>query len=590
MIVKMKKATLLVSAKQQLEALKRLRQLGVFHVKFVQNPQSEDADRLRMEAAQTEKALSLLRPGAEGSGPEHPETARQTVSKILDLARKHDTAAAQLAEKQGIRNWFKQWGDFSWSSVQALSKAGLFIRLYVVDKGTLKNLPEDRYTVVLGKSGGSFRIARFAFSPEDRLGLKEENIPPVEAAGLEADIRNILSEVAAIESEMVLLSRERGSLTGHRNRLKKQIEFASVLSGMGVEDRFVYIQGFCPREAVQDLIHAAEQEDWGYAVEEPDDPAEVPTLIRNPKWIRIIHPLIKFMGTVPGYEEKDISLWFLLFFILFFAMLIGDAGYGIVFIILTFITQKKAGKKAPQEFYRLLHVASAATVVWGAASGVWFGIPQIARLPFFRNLVIPQLDASVKDNSSFMIYLCFIIAVVQLTLAHVINAFKIINSPRAFADVGWICILWPIFFLAGYLVLSRPMPHYAVWMFTVGAVLTLVFSNFQKNVFKGMLTTLISLPFSILGSFSDTFSYLRLYAVGIAGATVSTSFNDMLLGTGHSALGLVIAVVFLFLIHALNMVLGCMSVIVHGVRLNLLEFSGHLGMSWTGRRYEPFRE
>jgi V/A-type H+-transporting ATPase subunit I len=134
------------------------------------------------------------------------------------------------------------------------------------------------------------------------------------------------------------------------------------------------------------------------------------------------------------------------------------------------------------------------------------------------------------------------------------------------------------------------MPHFIGTMFWVSTATILLFSNFQKNVFKGILTTLTSLPFSILGSFSDTVSYFRLYAVGIAGATVSTSFNSMLLNSMDNILTGVLAVVFLCLAHALNIALGCMSVIVHGMRLNLLEFSGHLGMSWTGRRYEPFRE
>jgi V/A-type H+-transporting ATPase subunit I len=589
MLVKMKKATVLVSARQRETALNQLRKLGMLHVKAVNIPQSEDIDRLRAEDARTEKALSLLPAGQAAAGSGRTGQA-DIVSKILDLSKKRETASARLAEKRAAREWFRQWGDFSWSSVSALSDAGVFLKLYAADQNALNHLPVDGYAVVLGKTGGSVRIALFSLSPGVRLDLKEETIPPVEVPDLEADILSLQSELGATEAGLAALSGERPSLLEYRARLRKQLEFQMVSSGMGVEDGFVYIQGFCPHDTVPSLKKKAEQAKWGLVTEEPDNASEVPTLIRNPKWIRIVDPLIRFMGTVPGYDEKDISLWFLVFFTLFFAMLIGDAGYGVVFLALTFFARKKAGPGAPQEIFRLLTVTSAATVVWGAVSGVWFAVPQISRLPFFRSLIISQLDASAQDNSAFMMYLCFIIAVVQLTLAHVISAAKIINSPKALADAGWICILWPVFFLAGFLVLGRPMPHWTIWMFTAGSALTLVFSNFQKNILKGILETLTSLPFSILGAFSDTFSYLRLYAVGIAGTTVSSSFNDMLLGTGRGVPGLVVAVVFLFLIHALNMVLGCMSVIVHGVRLNLLEFSGHLGMSWTGRLYEPFRE
>ena len=124
-----------------------------------------------------------------------------------------------------------------------------------------------------------------------------------------------------------------------------------------------------------------------------------------------------------------------------------------------------------------------------------------------------------------------------------------------------------------------------------GFLLALVFTNFQRRVFKGVLATLLDLPLTVIGTFSDMMSYLRLFAVGFASLTVAGSFNDMAAGSGVRSLGqgLLAAVVLLFG-HALNIVLGGMSVLIHGVRLNMLEFSNHLGQQWTGLRYEPFRD
>ena len=116
-------------------------------------------------------------------------------------------------------------------------------------------------------------------------------------------------------------------------------------------------------------------------------------------------------------------------------------------------------------------------------------------------------------------------------------------------------------------------------------------SVFQKNIIKGIFTTLGDLPLSIVSSFSDIVSYLRLFAVGYASVTVANSFNNMAIGSGiHSILGGLIAALVLFLGHGLNIMLGLMSVIVHGIRLNMLEFSGHLNMQWAGKKYEPFKE
>jgi len=72
---------------------------------------------------------------------------------------------------------------------------------------------------------------------------------------------------------------------------------------------------------------------------------------------------------------------------------------------------------------------------------------------------------------------------------------------------------------------------------------------------------------------------------------VATSFNQMAIGSGiDSILSGIIAVVILLLGHSINLALCGMSILVHGVRLNMLEFSGHVGVQWTGKVYKPFKE
>ena len=118
----------------------------------------------------------------------------------------------------------------------------------------------------------------------------------------------------------------------------------------------------------------------------------------------------------------------------------------------------------------------------------------------------------------------------------------------------------------------------------------LFFSNPQKNILKGVLHTLVDMPLKVISSFSDIVSYLRLFAVGYASVIVASSFNDMALEIGFgSILSSALAALVLFLGHAINITLGLMAVVVHGVRLNMLEFSGHLNMQWSGKIYKPFK-
>ncbi len=341
---------------------------------------------------------------------------------------------------------------------------------------------------------------------------------------------------------------------------------------------------------LEEVITLSKKKGAGYLIEDPRDPSEVPTLITNPRWISIIDPVFKFMNTIPGYDEFDISFVFLIFFSLFFAMLVGDAGYGILFLAATFFARRRI-KNAPSAPFFLMYLLSGATILWGAVTGTWFGAVGIAQLPVFNSVIIEKISSFGADNQRFMMYLSFTIGVVHLTIAHGKKCLRVINSPLAFAQVGWICILWGMFFAAGTLVVGNVFPIFAGYLLGVGIMMVLVFEHYQKNIMKGITQTLTSLPLNVISSFSDIVSYLRLFAVGYATVIVAESVNSMAIGGGiKSIMGGVIAAAILFMGHTLNILLAIMAVVVHGIRLNILEFSGHLGMQWTGEKYAPFKE
>jgi V/A-type H+/Na+-transporting ATPase subunit I len=211
-------------------------------------------------------------------------------------------------------------------------------------------------------------------------------------------------------------------------------------------------------------------------------------------------------------------------------------------------------------------------------------------LPFLRPFIIHKLDSFGEESESFIMWLSFVIGAVHLSVAHLMVAAKKRNM-SSLAEFGWVSVIWAIFFLANNLVLGRELPGCSMMMLWVGIAVILLFGNFQRNIFKGMLATLITLPLSVIGSFSDVVSYVRLFAVGFAGFIVASSFNSMAVGAGiDSIVSGIVAALIMFVSHALNLTLCCMSVLVHGVRLNMLEFSGHVGVQWTGKPYAPFKD
>ncbi len=589
MIVKMKKVTVLLSAKHRDSTLKKLRKFGVLHIKDVKPPVSEDIQNIETKLENLNKSLQLIGSEQEGSKKKKEKDPEKIVDRILELNQKREQSNKKLGENQEIQQWYDTWGSISKASLEDLEKAGIYIRFYMADEKAFKKIPEDKITHVARKEQKMVYFALFSESPDERLNFKEVEVPEIDFDEVKKNIQTATDEIKKIEKELADLSKHRKSIVEYKNELEKTIEFSRVKYGMGEDGEVAFLQGFCPVDRVDQLIETADKNGWGYVVQEPDDLDEVPTLIRNPKWVRMVEPLFKFMGTLPGYKEQDVSLVFLAFFSIFYAMIVGDAGYGLVFLGATIYLSKK--KDVSKDFVSLMYLVSIATIIWGTISGTWFGSEAISRLPILNLFIIDKIYSFNPDSNAFIMQLTFIIGVVHLSIGHLMNAFKKMNSLTAIADIGWVLALWAVFFVANNIVLGKQLAGVTMPLLISGAVLILIFANFQKNIVKGILTKLGNLPLDIISSFSDIVSYIRLFAVGLATVIVASSFNEMAIGTGiNSVVSGIIAAIILLLGHSINIALCGMSILVHGVRLNMLEFSGHVGVQWTGQPYKPFKE
>jgi len=594
MIVKMKKLTLLVMQADRNQLLKRLRRLGTVHIKNIATPSADDIDSTESAIASLNSALLILgsyKEGVETKQLKWPEA--QTIGEaeeIIALDKEKEVLTRDAQKREEEMAWYEPWGAFSPEDITALSGKGAFIRLYKLHKQALKKLGSENGLHIINRDKHYAYVALISGNPDAKLDFDEVKLSQKSFHSLCREQESAQKRIDTIKSELKIKAHAITCLKALLSVLEYRHKFLNAMHGMGKEEGFSYLQGFCPAAKIKDIAALAKSEGFGYLIEEPDNPEEAPTLIKNPGWISIISPVFRFMNTIPGYSEYDISLWFLLFFSLFFAMLIGDAGYGILFVVVTFLVRRKL-KKAPPAPFILMYVLSFATIGWGVITGTWFGAEGIAQLPFFNALVIHKISSFAEGNQALMIFICFVIGVVQLTIAHIIKAVRVINSLKALAEIGWIMVLWGLFFLAGTLVVERPFPYFAGYLLSVGIGLLVLFSSPQKNILKAIATSLANIPLKIIGSFADIVSYLRLFAVGYASVVLASTFNNMAAGVGFngiiSTLG---AALILCLGHGLNIVLGFMAVIVHGVRLNMLEFSGQMDMEWSGKEYDPFRE
>ncbi len=361
MIVPMKRVTLLVARDETDAALRRLRGLGLVHIKPVREPESPDLAGLAAQSGRLEKALALLGPQSPGK-PAAPaageaasgEAGQAIVDALLALEARREETRSRLREAQEQREWFRTWSDPSWDSLRCLAEAGLTVRLYQTDADALKHLPAEGTAFVVGRDKSRLRLAWVTEGPENGLDFKEEAIPRVEVAEVEAEIIRRRADLADMKREWEALAGRRTELHAYERKLRRSAEFARVRAGLGREEEFSYLEGYCPAEVAGRLKETAAEDSWGFLAFDPDDPAEVPTLIRSPGWVRAVQPLFKFMGILPGYAEADVSFLFLAFLSLFFALLIGDAGYGLLFLGAAFVLRRKAKPGTPPEFFRLM--------------------------------------------------------------------------------------------------------------------------------------------------------------------------------------------------------------------------------------------
>jgi V/A-type H+-transporting ATPase subunit I len=283
------------------------------------------------------------------------------------------------------------------------------------------------------------------------------------------------------------------------------------------------------------------------------------------------------------------------YFSLFFAMLVGDGAYGAIFLAATLFGWKKyrakPGNKLMKSWLVMLTVFSSATVLWGLLSNTWFGaqIPWCADWPTVKWLADPSYQ--------HMMLLCFTIGVSHLMLARLWNGVCKLNDTTSIAEFGWAGILLFMYFVTNSIVgIFTSIPSAMYWVFGVSLVAVFAFTV-KPSELKSRGAELGMLPLNIMSALGDIISYVRLFAVGLASVKVAENFNSMATGLVSGAedwyvkaLMSVLMVAILVVGHTLNLAMAGLSILVHAVRLNTLEFSNHKGISWAGYAFKPFKK
>ncbi|MDR2661913.1 MAG: V-type ATP synthase subunit I [Treponema sp.] len=618
MIVPMMKVSIVVMDKEKEKALEQLRDLGVLHLER-KAVQSEDLSRVLEKRTRMENALGLLRPYAEDL-KRHKKAAPKSGVKA-DADSLAGEALALVEEKKGLQEQLlvqskeqsrlAPWGDFEPAGLAELREAGITLILYELSPKAYEALGEDAKVIVLGRDKTTVRLAAL----EAISGAEPFTLPDRSLSGIGKYMAEIRGRLEEIEGRFRSLAPAVPVIAGAAKELQETVEFESARAGMDVlvpggdapedfaERTVSWISGYAPKDRVGLLKRGAAEYGWALVAVEPGPDDPVPTLLKNNKFVNLINPLTDFLEVTPGYNEVDISLWFLLFFTIFFGMIFGDAGYGAIVLTCGIIGIIKTAKKGVPPVFKLLFLLGLSNFIWGVLTCSWFALP-VDKVPeLLRNISLPLISnvtvaRSARDEGlvqqNLMIF-CFSLALLQLSIGHIIAIIKT-RTLKALGDLGSIMMLGGMYCIILNLIASnqyRQIPLYtpAVYVFAGGFVLNFIFAAYEGSVGRSVLESLkniISVILGIANVFSDIMSYIRLWAVGLAGAAIANTVNTMAGPMlGHFIL-FVFGITLLVFGHGLNLVLNVLSVLVHGVRLNTLEFSGHAGLTWAGTAYRPF--
>jgi len=587
MIVPMRKAFVAAQLEDRDKLLKALAKVGAVHLSPVV-PEEAVADEKTLTAIdklrQAIQVLETTRPGGQPS----EMAAMDAVDEILRIKRESTERNNKLSSLYRQIEQQAVWGEVRLDQFRELFEAGIDVEFIAAPRANSADIGGECVETVGSWSNKRVLLAvvgrdKGVEPPEgsELVPLPKRDRPSLkaEASEIDAALKKDADKLASLVHLIDKLKRE-------RERLEAEAEWTTAERSAHTDDHFYVMQGWVPADLAETLGADLKKAGIDAAVhsQDPEPDEEPPTLVKYPWWAKPMKGLFEVLGTVPGYAEFDVSAAFMIFLPIFSAILICDAGYSLVYLLGALFLRKKMKNADLAELNNLILIVGILGVAWGALTTTAFGYDfsknlGLEKAPFAVNMSKPSMD-------QFM-YISILFGAVHLSLAHLWKAAKDFPSISFLSEVGWAVWLWGMFGLVKMFLLRDPFefaifPYYP-WMLVFGGTFAIIFSSPDRNIFKMLGLGLANFPLSAIGTFGDTISYIRLMAIGLGGSTLALTFNQMAGGLNP------IFMLLVFLLgHSLDVALSVVSLLAHGVRLNMLEFSNNLGMQWSGYPYKPF--
>ncbi|QEG01290.1 V-type ATP synthase subunit I [Stieleria maiorica] len=624
-IVPLQRVTLIGELKHRDSVLADLQRLGCVHVVDLVNDGGKPAGTA-IRAEDLKSAITYLencpekRPGSSPSKSSTniaaigPGDVQRIASEVLQI----ESESRALAEEQELVaetiEQTRPWGDFQLSTADELrGRRFFFYRLLRRDArqipaavfadgyvNVVNTDPQNEYWVIVAKQ-----------APGD-MPCDPEELDPRSLSQLQSRLTEIGEQREQLQVRRIALTRWLGCLRDALAATEDETARMNAKQRSLVDGPVFALQGWAPRRQLPALETFARQNTLALHHSPPEHDELPPTLLSNPAPVAGAEGAVTFFMT-PGYRAWD-PTWVMFFsFAAFFAMILADAGYGVVLGVLVGLSARRLGQTAAGRKFRQLAVFMVVvTIVYGLLIGSFFGVAPPAG-SWFDALVIKSGGVTIMKDQEAMMLISGTIGVFHLVLANAVVAWRWLGSGHAFSALGWVVAL-----VGGWLLTLTLLPKPDMmalmaerfggdaarwteataqtgwWMLGGGLLLVFLFSSTRpvfsfrpRDLLGRCLDGVLGLT-GVTKAFGDALSYLRLFALGLASAQLALLFNQMASDAAQvKGVGILLGILVFLLGHTLNFVLAVVSGVVHGLRLNCIEF-----FSWSltdeGQPFQAF--
>ena len=584
MITQMKKYTFLVFHREYEAFLEQIREAGVVHVTEKAAGMADD-EQLQALLAKADNARKLLAQGA----PDQLLNEKAALEQRIAATQKE-------ADKMAV------WGDFSAARMEQLKQAGYTLRYFTCPK----KLFQEEWGIVVAEQGATVYfvyVEGLGVQELSSLGeiCQEQYLNQKSTADLQKDVEGLNGLLVAQNARIELWANENiPALENELKQLQEQIDWKRVTLNTDSEadGSLKILEGFCPIDQVAALDAVLDKQEVYYQAEDPTAEDNTPIKLRNNKFTQLFESLTGMYGW-PNYGEFDPTPILAPFFLLFFAMCMGDCGYGILLMIIgILIAKKKLNIAMFDGLGPIITVLGVGTTVVGFFLGTFMGID------LYAAEWMPQALKSVMIKGEVMGYdiqmvLALCIGVFHICLAMVVKAIcytKQFGFKENIATWGWTLLIVGGLLVAilGMTVLPAVVFKWAIIAVgTVSALAIYIFNTPGRNPLINIGAGLWDTYNMATGILGDVLSYIRLYALGLAGGMLGAAFNNLgLMVMGGSTEGATWQwlpfVLILVLGHVLNLAMSALGAFVHPLRLSFVEYFKNAGYEGKGTLYKPF--